>query len=183
MPLVYVLALYFLAIAASSPTVIFMYLRFWGCPVVLDIELSVSAWYEKARRVLLHARRILLLLLHAALRGGVRCAVQISKIHAKQSNDLVPITTRKNPDASDTHIKTQLLFMKTPYMDLRAGSTRMLICLTYPVSSPQRSAAPPRRDRGCQNTRLDVPLAYVYGSALSREQWRLELSMLEKLLR
>ena len=25
-----------------------MYLRFWGGPVVLDIELSVSAWYHKA---------------------------------------------------------------------------------------------------------------------------------------
>ena len=40
-----------------------MYLRFRGCPVVLDIELSVSAWYHKTRRVLLRARRLLLLLL------------------------------------------------------------------------------------------------------------------------
>ena len=40
-----------------------MYVRFRGCPVVLDIELSVSAWYHKTRRVLLRARRLLLLLL------------------------------------------------------------------------------------------------------------------------
>ena len=39
-----------------------MYLRFRGYPVVLDIELSVSAWYHKTRRVLLRARRLLLLL-------------------------------------------------------------------------------------------------------------------------
>ena len=60
--------------------------------------------------------------------------------------------------------------------------TRKLICLTCPVSSPQSSRAPPRRDRGCQNTCLNVPLAYVCRSALSREQWRLALSKLEKLL-
>ena len=40
-----------------------MYLRFRGCPVVLNIELSVSAWYQKSRHVLLRARRLLLLLL------------------------------------------------------------------------------------------------------------------------
>ena len=40
-----------------------MYLRFRGCPVVLDIEVSVSAWYHKTRRVLLRAGRLLLLLL------------------------------------------------------------------------------------------------------------------------
>ena len=39
-----------------------IYLRFRGCSVVLDIELFVSAWYHKTRRVLLRARRLLLLL-------------------------------------------------------------------------------------------------------------------------
>ena len=43
-----------------------MYLWFRGGPVVLDIELSVSAWYRKTRRVLLRARRLLLLLLVTA---------------------------------------------------------------------------------------------------------------------
>ena len=65
-------------------------------------------------------------------------------------------------------------------MGLRDGSTRKLTCLTWSVSSPQSSRAPPRRDRGCQNTCLDVPLAYVYRSVLSREQIRLALSKLEK---
>ena len=45
-----------------------MYLRFRGCPVVLDIELPVSAWYHKTRRALLRARRLLLLLITAESR-------------------------------------------------------------------------------------------------------------------
>ena len=55
-----------------------MYLRFRGCPVVLDIELSVSPWYQKNRRVQLRARRLLLLLLLllAAESGGVRFAAK-----------------------------------------------------------------------------------------------------------
>ena len=52
-----------------------MYLRFRGCPVVLDIELSVSTWYHKTRRVMLHARRLLLLLLLAAESKERRLAV------------------------------------------------------------------------------------------------------------
>jgi len=52
-----------------------MYLRFRGCPVVLDIELSVSAWYHKTRRVLLRARRLLLLLLLTAESKERRLAV------------------------------------------------------------------------------------------------------------
>ena len=40
--------------------------------MVLDIELSVSAWYQKTRLVLLHATGLLLLLLLAAGNGGVR---------------------------------------------------------------------------------------------------------------
>ena len=67
-PLVYVLVLYFLA---SFFLYCEMHLRFRGCPVVLDIELSVSAWYQKTRLVLLHATGLLLLLL-AAGNGGVR---------------------------------------------------------------------------------------------------------------
>ena len=47
---------YFLASAASSSTCD-MCLRFRGCPVVLDIELSVSARYQKTC-VLLRARRV-----------------------------------------------------------------------------------------------------------------------------
>ena len=48
-----------------------MCLRFRGCPVVLDIELSVCARHQKTR-VLLCARRLVLLLIAAAASGGVR---------------------------------------------------------------------------------------------------------------
>ena len=48
-----------------------MCLRFWGCPVVLDIEPSVSARHQKIR-VLLCARRLVLLLIAAAASGSVR---------------------------------------------------------------------------------------------------------------
>ena len=70
---------YFLASAASSPTCD-MCLRFRGCPVVRDIELSVSVRYQKTR-VLLRARRLLLLLV-AASRGCVR-----QKIEKKTSRE------------------------------------------------------------------------------------------------
>ena len=52
-----------------------VYRRFRGCPVVLDIELSVSAWYHKTRRALLRARRLLVLLLLTAESKGRRLAV------------------------------------------------------------------------------------------------------------
>ena len=52
-----------------------MYHRFRGCPVVLDIELSVSGWIHKTRRVLLRARRLLLLLLLPAESEERRLAV------------------------------------------------------------------------------------------------------------
>ena len=55
---------YFIASAASSSTCD-MCLRFQGCPVLLDIELSVSARYQKTR-VPLRARRLLLLFVAAA---------------------------------------------------------------------------------------------------------------------
>ena len=54
-----------------------MYLRFRGYRVVLGIELSVSAWYQKTRRVLLRERRLLPLLLLAA-EGRERCAVCVT---------------------------------------------------------------------------------------------------------
>ena len=48
-----------------------MCLRFRDCPVVLDIELSVSARHQKTR-VLLRTRRLVLPLVAAAAGGGVR---------------------------------------------------------------------------------------------------------------
>ena len=79
-----------------------LYPRFRGCPAVLDIELSVSAWYPKTRRVLLRARRRLLLLLVSAESRGVRCA-KLQAMERKQNNDFVPIRTPENPAARRTH--------------------------------------------------------------------------------
>ena len=52
-----------------------MCLRFRDCPAVLDIELSVSARHQKAR-VLLCARRLVLLFMAAAASDGVRYKFQ-----------------------------------------------------------------------------------------------------------
>ena len=52
-----------------------VYRRFRGCPVVLDIELSMSAWHHKIRRALLCARRLLLMVLLTAESKERRLAV------------------------------------------------------------------------------------------------------------
>ena len=56
-----------------------MYLRFPGCPVVLDTELYVSAWYQKTRRALYCCVRGVFCYYccfwqQTAEIGGVRCA-------------------------------------------------------------------------------------------------------------
>ena len=84
-----------------------MYVRFRGCPVVLDIELSVSAWYHKTRRVLLRARRLLLLLLLTAESKERRLAVcgttfKPASNGAETNNDFVPIRTPQNFAAPKT---------------------------------------------------------------------------------
>ena len=51
--------------------------RFRGCPVVLDIELSVSAWYQKTQRALYCCARSVFCFCfwqQTAEIGGVRCA-------------------------------------------------------------------------------------------------------------
>ena len=66
------LVLYFLFSrhSAASSSTCDMCLRFRGCPVELDIELSVSARRQKTR-VLLCARRLVLLLFAAQQRAAV----------------------------------------------------------------------------------------------------------------
>ena len=78
--------------------------------------------------------------------------------------------------------KSILLFMKTTYMDLRAGPTRKVIRRTSRLCNPRNTHAPPRRDRGCQNTCLYIPLAYVLRSVLSHEHWRMALSKLGRIM-
>ena len=68
-----------------------MCLRFRSCPVVLDIELCVSARYNKTR-VLLRARRLRLLLV-AAASGGVRH--NFGPIRTQENNDFSRPTTAK----------------------------------------------------------------------------------------
>ena len=63
-------------------------------------------------------------------------------------------------------------------MDLRAGPTRKVILRTSRLCNPQNTHALPRRDRGCHNTRLYIPLAHVCRSVLSRKHWRMALSKL-----
>ena len=91
-----------------------MYLRFRGCPVVLGIELSVSAWYQKTRHALLRARYLLLMLLVAdrAAVCGVRQNFQKfmqwsgSKrtILCQSEHERIP------PHPKHTHIKKQFFF-------------------------------------------------------------------------
>ena len=86
-----------------------MYRRFRGCPVVIYIELSVSAWYHKTRRVLLHALRLLqLLLLHLTSESKERrlavCGTTFKPASngAETNNDFVPIRTPQNFAAPKT---------------------------------------------------------------------------------
>ena len=62
-------------------------------------------------------------------------------------------------------------------MDLGAGPTRKVIRRTSRLCNTH---APPRRDRGCQDTCLYIPLAYVCPSVLSRERLRMALSKVGK---
>ena len=71
---------------------IYMCLRFRGCPVLLDIELSVSARYQKTR-VLLSARRLLLLF--------VAAAAQISKLHALRVNQRIILCQSEHQNKND----------------------------------------------------------------------------------
>ena len=103
----------------------------------------------------------------------------------KQKNDFVPIRTKYSRRIQYTPTsKGIFLFMETPYlyMDLRAGPTRKVIRWTSRLCNPQNTHAPPRRDRGCQNTSLYIPLAYVCRSVLSRERWQMALSKLGKFM-
>ena len=84
-----------------------MYLQFRGCPVLPDTELSVSAWYHKTRRLLLHARRFLRLLFLTAESKERRLAVcgityKPAPNDRKQNNDFVPIRTPENFAAPKT---------------------------------------------------------------------------------
>ena len=126
----FVLLLYFLASAESAvSTVTYVYLRFRDCPVVLDIELSLSAWYQKTRRALMRARcLLLLLLLLSADSRERRCAVcgitfEISCNGAETKERFCANqNTKESRRIQNTHTsKIIFLSMETPCMDLRPG--------------------------------------------------------------
>ena len=108
-----------------------MHLRFRGCPVVLDIELSVSARYQKTRRALLRASCLLLLLLLAADSRERRCAM--CGITSKSTGDVAETKERlcANQNTKESrrikHIPTYIylvyiyIYMEAPHMNLRAG--------------------------------------------------------------
>ena len=168
-----------------------MYLRFRGCPVVLDIELSVSAWYQKTRRALLRARCLVLLLrerrcavcgitLKFSCNGAETKERFCAKQDTKESRRVQNTPTSKSTFQNTPTSRSVFFLMETPCMDLRAGPTRKAIGQTCPVYNRQSTHAPPRRDRRGQNTCVCIPHAYVYRSVLSRKQTRLALSKLEK---
>ena len=86
-----------------------------------------------------------------------------------------------SPHPKHTRLKKHFLSYRNP-VDLPAARMSTIGAMSHmPICSPQSSLAPPHRDLGGKITCLDVPLAYVCRRALSREQWRLALSKLDKL--
>ena len=162
----------FLASAASAFSTVIPGIYVSPVSGVLDIELSVSAWYQKTRRALLRVRCLLLLLLLVAdSRERERRCFKISCNGAETKERFCANQNTKesrriqNTPAS----KINFSFMETPYMDLRAGSTRKVIRRACRLCNPQSIHAPSRRDRRGQNKCLCIPHAYACWSPLSRE--------------
>ena len=80
------------------------------------------------------------------------------------------------PHPKHTCLKMHFFISGNSLRIFTAAEREKAICPTCRVCNPQSSHAPPRRDRGGQNTCLDIPLAGVCRSTLSRKQWRLALS-------
>ena len=64
----------------------------------------------------------------------------------------------------------RMLVLETPHGRSKAVATRKGKMSDMPNVVPQSCHAPPRRDRGGQNTCLDIPFAGVRRSALSRQR-------------
>ena len=167
-----------LASAASFSTAVIprMYLRFPNCLVVLDTELSVSAWYQKTRRVLLRARRLLLLLLLSAESGSVRCAAYFQNYMQGSGNKITilcqsehpkipPHAAQTTPPLEKAFFSSQNhIYLPAAVINTKGGMSDM------PIVQATDQRAPPRRERGGQNRCLETPLAGVCRSTLSRKQ-------------
>ena len=95
-------------------------------------------------------------------------------------------TLKKNtniaaPRATPPLENSFFLLWKLPMGHSEAAAREKPIYPTRLWCNPHSIHAPPRRDRGNQNTCLDISLPGVCRSALSLEQWRLVPSKLEKL--
>ena len=96
-----------------------IYGRYRGCPVVLDIELSVSEWYHKTRRELLHARRLPLLLLTAE---GKQQRLAVCGITFKPASNGAETksqfranqNTKKNRRTQNTRLKKHFFSSRNP---------------------------------------------------------------------
>ena len=108
--------------------------------------------------------------------GLILAAVRVRSKKTKQKKHEIP------PHPKHIRLKMQLFSAGTPYGHSKLWQHEKAICPTCRVCNRQSSHAPPRRDGRGQNTCLDISLAGVARNALSREQWRLVLSKLDKLL-
>ena len=166
-----------------------MYFRFRGCPVMLDVELYVSAWYHKTRCALYRCE-----VSSAAAASGSRqqrsvvCVVRHNFQNYMQYGAETKERFCANRNTKRSRVqhkptsKSNFLIMESPCIDMRAGPTRKVIGRTPRLCNPQNTHAPLRQDRGCQNTSFYVPLSYVCRSVLSREHWRMALSKLGKFM-
>ena len=109
-PFVNVLVLYFLASAASFSTTVI-------CISGFAVVRWCLTWSFRERMVsedstCIAAHEASSAAAAAACSREERCAVcgKLSKFHAKQNNDFVPIRTRKNPATSKTHPHQKAFF-------------------------------------------------------------------------
>ena len=143
---------------------------------------------ESTCTVLLRARRLLLLLLLAAGSKERRCSVCgitfkiTSNMERKQKNDLRQSEhERIPPHPKHTHIKKDFfIYGNSVYGPSSWAHTKgdtSDIAIVQPAEHPRTS---PPGSRVSEHM-LRYPPAYVCCSGLSRKQWRLALSTLEKI--
>ena len=129
-----------------------MYLWFRGCPVVLDIEFSVSAWDQKTRRALYCCARGVFCCCcfwqQTAKIGGVRCAASLSKLHAIGSGNKITFLCQSEheiipPHPTHTHIKKHFfiygnsLYGPASWTHTKGGTSD--IAIVQPAEHPRTS--------------------------------------------
>ena len=126
------LVLYFLFSrhSAASSSTCDMCLRFRGCPVELDIELFVSARHHKTR-VLLYARRLVLMLVAARQRAAV-CGRNFKTTSVK--NQGIGRISDKTQNKRSTKKKDTACYCKRCCNYMPAVSLRVtLLCFLYGI--------------------------------------------------